>query len=201
MEPVMNKTFFDKSTLHPREERKLRALGRRKLIKAWILTILWYAAVMGGWAYITVRFNRSITHPGSFIFLFLLALPIYPLKIYRVLFAKSFYATVGEVKFSEAVKLVVGRVTIRQARNLEYEIVSVTFHGDNGEKQTITYKEANVRADNCYYKFGDRVLVLPGLKYPVKVPIPEKERMLCPVCGVFMKKGERRCSWCKANFE
>ncbi len=200
----MNKTFFDKSTLHPREERKLKALCRRKLIKAWGFTVLWYAAVIAGWAYITVTMNRPVLDPGLIVYLALFILPFYPFRVHRTLFSKSFYANVGAVKYADDLKLVQGAVmrggrTI--ARAYEREVLSVTFHGDNGDKITVLYNEHNVRADGGYYKFGDRVLVLKGLKYPVKVPLPEDERMICPVCGLFIPKGERHCSWCNADFK
>jgi len=206
-------TFFDKSTFHPREERKLRALCRRKLIKAWALLALWYAAVMGGWGYMTVTMNRPMLGADTFVYLILLALPFFrPFRVHRILFAKTFYANVGQVKYTEDLKVVQGAVMRRGrtvARAYEREVVSVTFHGDNGERETIVYNEHNVRGDNCYYKYGDRVLVLKGLRYPVKVPLPETEKMLCPVCGIFLKDDAadpydttpRKCSWCGADFE
>ncbi len=202
-------SFFDKSTLSPREERKLKALCKRRLIKVWALALLWYGVVLGGWAYMIFAMNRPFNHPSSFIYVLLLALPVYPFKIHRKLFGKCFYANVGTVTFSESVKVVTGPITIRQARTLEYEVVTVTFLGDNGEKRVIPYKEHNIRANDCYYKFGDRVYVLHGLKFPVKVPMPEEKEMACPVCGIFLKddaadpydKTPRKCSWCGADFE
>ncbi len=197
----MNKTFFDKPTLHTREERKLKALAKRKLIKAWVLTVLWYAAVIAGWAATVFYMRRPVTHPGSFIFMLMLVLPFYPLKAHTVLFGKTFYANVCDVRFGTVTKAAGGFLTIKQAKNLEREALFVTFNGDKGERKTVIYKEENIMMSGGYYKIGDRVLVLQGLKYPVKVPLPEDGKMLCPVCGMFTKEGKRKCGWCNADFQ
>ncbi len=195
------KDYYDRSKLDPVEERTLFALSKRKVIKTWVLTLLWLAAVAGLWVYITVAMNRPVTHPGSFVFLLLLMLPFYPLRAHQVMFGKSFYATVGTADFVVKTKGAAGPTTFRQMTKLEYIAYAVTFYGEHGERKTVVYKEGSVHAKDGYYKQGDRVLVLAGLKFPVKCPMPTgSEKMLCPACGHELKEGQRHCGWCKADF-
>ncbi len=127
-------------------------------------------------------------------------LPFYPLKVQKTLLTKTFYGKVAYAKFSSNYKTATGPITWNQAKELEMLTAEVLFTGDHGEKYRVTYKESSVLANEIYYKQDDRVLVIRGLKYPVKYPIPDEEQYLCPVCGNFIKPGKKHCQWCKSDF-
>lgn len=189
------KEYFDKDI-----ENKLTALGNKKYCKALILTIAWIGLMMTAWIFFTIKSERSFDDPSNFIYPLLCVLPFFPFKVQSILMTKTFYATVASAKFSSKYKTVTGPMTWTQTKELEVLAAEVLFKGDNGEKYTVTYKEASVLANDIYYKQGDRVLVIRGLKYPVKYPIPDTEEYICPVCGNFIKVGKKSCGWCKADF-
>lgn len=189
------KEFFDKDT-----EAKLLKLGRKKYAKTLILTILWILLVLAAWIFYMVKMNRAWNTPSAFAYPLLCLLPFFPFRVHKTLFSKTFYGTVESARFSVVHKAVSGPITYSQAKELEIVTADVVFRGDKGEKRSAAYREASVLAHDLYYKKDDRVLVIRGLKYPVKYPIPEAEEYLCPVCGNFIKPGKRTCRWCKADF-
>ena len=144
--------------------------------------------------------KKPLNSPSNFIYPLLCILPFYPFKAHKTLFTKTFYGKVETAKFQNKYKTTTGPVTWNQAKELEILAAEVVFKGDKGEKYTVTYKESSVLANDIYYKPRGRVLVIKGLKYPVKYPIPEAEEYICPVCGNYIKPGKRVCGWCKADF-
>ena len=190
-----------KERFPPETERKLLALGNRRDFRVLALTIGWILLVLAAWLYTAFHFARGFTSPSHFVFPLLWVLPFYPLRVQNTLCGKTFYANVVSAKYSSTYKALTGPMTWKQMREMEVSTADVVFDGDHGERLRNTYKERSVLANEIYYKPGDRVLVLRGLKYPVKYPIPDNAEYLCPVCGNFIKPGRRRCPWCKANFE
>ena len=190
-----------KERFPPETERKLLALGNRRYLRVLALTIGWILLVLAAWLYTAFHFARGFTSPSNFVFPLLWVLPFYPLRVQNTLCGKTFYANVVSAKYSSTYKALTGPMTWKQMREMEVSTADVVFDGDHGERLRVTYKERSVLANEIYYKPGDRVLVLRGLKYPVKCPIPDDAEYLCPVCGNFIKPGRRRCQWCRANFE
>ncbi len=189
--------YFDKST-----EKKLLALGRKKYLKTLFLTIAWFLLVIALWVGITRATGRDLLEPSSCLYTLLLILPFYPLRVQRVLFTKTFYGKVGVVKMANQNKSITGLVTSAQIqKEMEEQGVLVQFNGDRGERYTVYYREQSILANHeLYYQPGDRVLVIRGLRFPVKYPIPEDAPYVCPVCGHQIKIGHRNCGWCKADF-
>lgn len=190
-----------KERFPPETERKLLALGNRRYFRVLTLTIGWILLVFAVWLYTAFRSERGFTSPSNFVFPLLWVLPFYPFRVQNTLRSKTFYANVVSAKYSSTFKALTGPMTWKQMREMEVSTADVVFDGDHGERLCVTYKERSVLANEIYYKPGDRVLVLRGLKYPVKYPIPDDAEYLCPVCGNFIKPARRRCPWCKANFE
>ncbi len=189
-----------KEHLSPETERKLISLGNRKYFRALFLTVGWIMLMIVLWIITALKWNRSFTSPSNFVYPVLCVLPFFPFKVYKILMTKTFYGNVASAKFSNAYKTTTGPITWNQAKELDILTADVVFMGENGAKFAVTYKEESVLAHELYYKQGDRVLVIRGLKYPVKVPIPETEEHICPVCGNFIKVGKKRCQWCKSDF-
>jgi len=187
--------YFDKET-----EQKLILLGKKKYAKTLILTALWIIGVLTAGITWTIMAEEPINSPSNFIYPLLCILPFYPFKAHKILFTKTFYGKVESAKYSSQYKTVTGRMTIHQMKELEVDTANVSFKGDHGESYAVTYKEASVLANDIYYKQRDRVLVIKGLKYPVKYPLPDDSEYICPVCGNYIKPGKRVCGWCKADF-
>ena len=189
------KPYFDQET-----ERKLLQLGRKKFVKTLTLTILWCVMVLGAWIAYIVYSGRSWNSPSVFAYPLLCLLPFFPFRVQKILFSKNFYGTVESARLVPSHKAISGPITYSQAKELEIMTAEVVFRGDHGEKRAVTYTEASVLAKDLYYRKDDRVLVIRGLKYPVKYPIPETEEYICPVCGNFIKPGKRSCRWCRTDF-
>ncbi len=186
--------------LDPNTERKLLKLGNKKYSKTLALTILWCVGILSVGAVWTILSERPINSPSNFIYPMLCILPFYPFKVHKLLRTRTFYGKVKSAKYSSRYKTTTGPITWNQAKELEVLTAEVVFRGDHGEKFVTTYKESSVLSKEIYYKQDDRVLVIQGLKYPVKLPIPEDAEYLCPVCGNFIKPGKKRCGWCKSDF-
>ncbi len=189
--------YFD-----PRTERKLKALGQRNYIKTLCLTLLWFALVAVAWFLLIPHSGGSPTEPSSFIFPLLLILPFSPFHAHRVLFGKTFY---GKVVLAQAESkpqgISAGGVPLyRTAGKAFYATAEhVVVVGGNGERLDTFYREPTILGMD-YYQKGDRVLVIRGLRYPVKCPIPEDVPYVCPSCSHHINIGQRRCGWCKAEF-
>ena len=186
--------------LDPNTERKLLRLGNKKYFKTLALTILWCVGVLSAGAVWAILSERPINSPSNFIFPLLCILPFYPLKVHKLLRTRTFYGKVESAKYSSQYKTTTGPITWNQAKELEFLTADVVFKGNHGEKFVVTYKESSVLSKDIYYKQDDRVLVIRGLKYPVKLPIPDDAEYICPVCGNFIKPGEKRCQWCRSDF-
>lgn len=187
--------YFDKET-----EQKLILLGRKKYTKVLTLTILWIVGVLTAGIVWTLAAAKPLNSPSNFIYPLLCLLPFYPFRVHKILFTRTFYGKVETAKFQNKFKTTTGPVTWNQAKELEILAAEVVFKGDKGEKYAVVYKENSVLSNEIYYKPRERVLVIKGLKYPVKYPIPDDAEYICPVCGNFIKPGKRLCGWCKADF-
>ena len=183
--------------LDPITEMKLRSLGNRRFAFVLTLTLLWFVVVIMGWIMLSSLFNRSTWSPSTMLTLILLVFPFWPCKAYRVLFAKTFYATVTSVKNTDHFFGPVMYFDFYEKRDRRCQIASVVrFLGDDKEHHSQLYVDDAVTTSRCFYREGDRVFVIRGLRFPVQVPIPAEGEVLCPKCGCVLKNGKRRCMRC-----
>lgn len=157
--------------------------------------------MVGLWIFWTNRSGKLFTDPTGFVFVLGLRLPWYPIRVQRILLAKTYYADVTSVKDVTKLKTVTGPMTYAQIRSLEEAYMHVTVRSDRGEMDTFFYKEKNIRKDGGYYHPGERVLVLGGFRFSVKCPLRENEPVLCPRCGSFLKAGATRCGSCRTSIQ
>ncbi|MBP3368307.1 MAG: hypothetical protein J6L71_02625 [Clostridia bacterium] len=189
-----------KERLDKRTEDKLIQIGRKKYITAIVLTTLWFVLVIFAWIYLTDKFNRSLTEPSSFVYPLLLVLPFYPFRVYELFKTKTFYGEITTAKYGRRVRATGDFMTWKQANSMEEQFAEIVVMGDSGKSFATKYKKGSILHDEIFYKPGDRVFVVRGLKYPIKCPIPKDEEYICPSCGNFVHAGRRRCSWCKTDW-
>lgn len=189
-----------KERLDKRTEDKLIQIGRRKYIRAIVLTALWFVLVIFAWIYLTDKFNRSLTEPSSFVYPLLLVLPFYPFRVYEIFKTKTFYGEITTAKYGRRVRATGDFMTWKQANSMEEQFAEIVVMGDSGKSFTTKLTKGSILHDEIFYKPGDRVLVVRGLKYPIKCPIPKDEEYICPSCGNFVHAGRCSCSWCKSDW-
>ena len=189
-----------KERLDKRTEDKLIQIGRKKYITAIVLTALWFVLVIFAWIYLTDKFNRSLTEPSSFVYPLLLVLPFYPFRVYEIFKTKTFYGEITTAKYGRRVRATGDFMTWKQANSMEEQFAEIVVMGDSGKSFTTKLTKGSILHDEIFYKPGDRVFVVRGLKYPIKCPIPTDEEYICPSCGNFVQAGRRRCSWCKTDW-
>ncbi|MBE6560728.1 MAG: hypothetical protein E7662_06355 [Ruminococcaceae bacterium] len=190
------KTFFE-----PTLEAQLKSLGERRRLRTAIITALWSAAVIGVWIGFLLYSKRSVIDFTTVFVLILLALPFLLFGAHKTLFGKSYYATVTDARYAQRMKNMGTGGTRKEFREAEIEVAVITLKTDTGETVRMEFPEDSVRDKEIYYKSGDRVMKINGLKFPVKCPLDCVERILCPRCGHFMKTGLRSCGWCKTSLE
>ncbi len=186
--------------LSPKTERRLIALGNRKYCTALILTVGWIVLMLALWVLSDLYWGRPFLSAYNLAFPALCILPFFPFKVQRILRMKTFYGEVVSAKFSTVYKSPIGLPSVWSTKELDLPAGTFVFRGKNGMEYAATYTKDSVLAHELYYKQGDRVFVIRGLKYPVKIPIPEAQEYLCPACGNFIKPGKRRCAWCRSDF-
>ena len=81
--------------LTPAAEQKLRSLGNKRYYLTLILTLTWLILVIAAFAVYMISSKRSFAEPQNHLVLILCILPFFPLGAHKVLFSKTFYATVS----------------------------------------------------------------------------------------------------------
>ena len=188
------KTVFDSA-----QEVRLKALGKRQQIRVCIFTILWTIAVVGLWLWYILSSGRALTDFTSVFVLVLLSLPFLLFGVHKTLFGKSYYADVTDTRYDQRMKNVGALSTRREFADAEIEVAVITLKTDEKETIRLEFSEESVKANSIYYKTGDRIMKIKGLKFPIKCPLDSVDRILCPKCGNFMKEGKIRCGYCKTE--
>lgn len=187
-----------KEYLNKNAERNLLELGNKKFYKALILTVIWEIFIFTLWFVWVVKFQRPLEDIRTYLPLVFCAIPFCPFSAHKILFSKSFYATVAytvnETQFD----------TLRQAyvsnRPEVINVLEVTYEKDNGKKFALVYKKDKYLVNGLHYDEGDRVFFVKGLKYPMEFPLPEDKDFKCPVCGRTVTADSKTCSRCKIDF-
>jgi len=184
-----------------RTEEKLRALSGRTVLRAALLTGLWDLFILGLWIGYALSQGRSLFEPTSALVALLMLLPFWPFHAHKVLFGKTYYATVKAAKVRDVYKTSMvgfgGRGFRSGGRINMTQVCTLTLSTDDGDMEWLEVYGKN--AVYGYYRAGDRVLKVKGLPYPVKCPISREAEFLCPRCGNYVSAGARRCSWCRAE--
>ena len=188
-----------KAVFDAAQDARLRALGKRQQVRMAVLVALWSAALIGVWLWYIISSGRSLIDFTTVLVLVMLALPFLLFGAHKTLFGKSYYADVTAARYAQRMKNVGALGTRREFADAEIEVAVVTLKTDEKETIQLEFPEESVKANSIYYKPGDRVLKINGLKYPVKYPLDSVERILCPKCGSFMKEGKTRCGYCKTE--
>ena len=184
--------------LTPTAEAKLIALGNKRYYRTLALTVAWLIFVTAAFVVSVTLGKRSLAEPRSYLVLILWVLPFFPFAAQKVLFSKTFYATVSygvNANQFESLKWA-GHANHRPER---VAVLEITFKRDDGKEITITYKKSTYPGKGFHYAEGDRVLFVRGLKYPYKLPTAENEKFTCPVCGTTVKAEEPVCKGCRLN--
>lgn len=188
-----------KDVFDPAQDARLRALGKRQQIRMAVLVALWSVALIGVWIYYILSTGRSLIDFTTVFVAVLLALPFLLFGAHKTLFGKSYYADVTDARYAQRMKNVGALGTRREFAEAEIEVAVVTLKTDEKETIRLEFSEESVKANSIYYKPGDRVLKINGLKFPVKYPLDSADRILCPKCGNFMKEGKTRCGYCRTE--
>ncbi len=185
------------SRLDKSAEEKLIALGNKRYYRVLALTIAWIIFVPTALVITLITTNRSVADPRYYIPLILLVLPFFPFSAHKVLFSKTFYATVSynvhETQF-ESLKW-----TNPRNRPERVDVVEITFKMDDGGEITITYKKDKFPLKGLHYNDGDRVFFVRGLKYPVEFPLTAGAKYTCPVCGTTVEAERPICKGCRLD--
>lgn len=184
--------------LTPTAEAKLIALGNKRYYRTLALTVAWLIFVTAAFVVSVTLGKRSLAEPQSYLVLILWVLPFFPFGAHKVLFSKTFYATVSygvNANQFESLKWA-GHANHRPER---VAVLEITFKRDDGKEITITYKKSTYPGKGFHYAEGDRVLFVRGLKYPYKLPAAEHEKLTCPACGTTVKAEEPVCKGCRLN--
>ena len=181
--------------LNSTAEQKLIALGNKRYYRTLVLTIAWLILVMAAFVVSMTLGKRSLDEPRNYLVLILWVLPFFPFSAHKVLFSKTFYATVSygvNANQFESLKWA-GHNNHRPER---VAVLEITFKRDDGKEITIAYKKSTYPGKGFHYAEGDRVLFVRGLKYPYKLPVAEHEKFTCPVCGTTVESKQLVCRGC-----
>lgn len=180
------------------EEKGLYILSRRIVKKNIIITSVWSAICLFMWITSIILFPFDKLISISVFILIVLLLPLRMLKVDKVLFDSSYRATVTDVDYitENNTVLVISFRTIRD--NSDIVKAKVTCIREDGKKEVLIFEERKVMENDIYYKPGDTVLKLKGLKFPIKLPIDPRSRMLCPKCGSWVHPGACECGYCRS---
>ena len=180
--------------LDPSAERRLIAMGNKKYYRVLILTTLWSVAVVACWLAVMLGGQYSFARIPAYLPLLLCVLPFFPLGAHKILFAKTFYATVDHrVDYTQFQQLKEAYVHDRPET---VEALSVKFKGDDGKQFSISFPKKHNVAEGIHYASGDRVLFVRGLSYPVKLISSADTERTCPVCGRTVEAGDTSCRRC-----
>ena len=196
--------------LHNRIKAALIARGRKEIAVASELTALWCAQVAVLTVWYSRRAARSWTDLRAYIPLLLLILPFYPFRVQRTLRGRTGYCTVTKREHlsrirSDGLRTVAGRGGYGRVSNSPSarteRTLRLTLTADDGRRETIDLPEDNVHVEKreTYYREGDRVYRVHGLRYPVRCPLAPDAPLLCPRCGRLLAPGRRECKPCRLS--
>ena len=127
-------------------------------------------------------------------FSFFCILPFFPFNAHKIIFSKTFYATVSYNVHStlfDSLKRASGMQRPESVSALE-----VVCKKDDGKEFTILYKKSNYLMEGLHYQEGDQVFFVRGLKYPMKFPLQDDQEYTCPVCGKTINGENLICARC-----
>ena len=183
--------------LHKSTEAKLISLGRKRHLRILLLTLGWTVFVPVALVITLISTDRSVADPRYYIPLILWVLPFFPFSAHKVLFSKTFYATVSynvhETQF-ESLKW-----SNPRNRPERVDVVEITFRKDEGGEITVAYKKDRFPLKGLHFEDGDRVFFVRGLKYPVEFPLTGKDKITCPVCGTTIETESPVCRGCRLD--
>lgn len=183
--------------LDKEDEIKLVSLGNKRYYKILTLTVAWITLVLGSFVYFMLIRRRNFLDLRNYIILVLCILPFFPFNAHKILFSKSFYATVSYTVHSTQFESLKRASGIQRPERVA--VLEVVYKKDNDEEFTIAYKKNNYLMEGLHYQEGDRVFFARGLKYPVKFPIQNNQEYTCPVCGKTINDGNMICTRCHLN--
>ena len=181
--------------LNKKIENKLIALGNKRYKKTLLLTLAWIYLVLVFFVLFIIRSERSFAEIRNYIVLLLAIIPFVPFGAHKVLFAKTFYATVCYKINSQHLKI------SGTSKTEKIPVLEITYKKDNGKKFTVAYKMDIFLMDGLHYVADDRVFFVRGLKYPFKFPVNNEKDYTCPVCGRTVYAGETTCKRCDLNLK
>ncbi len=181
--------YLDKNT-----ERKLIALGNKRYYRALILTALWIFFVLAAFVVFMLTDHRDFSELRNYILLAFVVLPFFPFSAHKILFSKSFYATVVYSVHSNQLE------SLKSMRVDAVAVLEVTYRKDNGKEFAVAYKKDKYLVEELHYEEGDRVFFVRGLKYPFEFPFREGKGYTCPGCGRLIVADEAICGRCHFDF-
>lgn len=185
--------YLDKNT-----ERKLVALGNKRYYRALILTALWMLFVLVAFVVFMLTDHRDFSVLRNYILLVFCILPFFPFSAHKILFSKSFYATVAYSVHSNQFEVL--KPAGVKDRFATVAVLEVTYRKDNGKKFTLAYKKDKYLVEELHYEEGDRVFFVRGIKYPFEFPFRKGKRYTCPGCGRLIVADEAICGRCHFDF-
>ena len=185
--------YLDKNT-----EDRLVAIANKRYYRVLLLSICWIVVLLFCWFAFMIFGERSFSLIANYIPLIFLVIPFFPFSAHKVIFSKTFYATVDhKVSYTQFQQLKEAYVS---GRPDTVEALSIKFRSDDGKEFSLIYKKKNYVMDGIHYGEGDRVLFVRGLKYPFKLPITDAVERTCPVCGRTVGISQRVCAKCKFDY-
>lgn len=191
----MMKAYLDKNA-----ERKLTALGDKRFYKAFIVSIAWEILVLVLWIFWSINSQRAFGDIRTYLPIVFCVIPFYPFKAHKILFSKSFYATVAYTTNAAQFDSLKKAYVSERFRPDVVDVLEVTYEKDDGKKFTLVYKKDKYLVDGLHYDEGDRVFFVRGLKYPMEFPLPEGKDFKCPICGRTVTADSKVCGRCKTDF-
>ena len=181
--------------LNKKVENKLISLGNKRYRKTLILTLAWIYLVLIFFVLFIIRSERSFAEIRNYIILLLCVVPFFPFSAHKVLFSRTFYATVSYKINSLQLKM------SGTSKADKIPVLEVTYKKDNGNKFTVAYKKDIYLMDGLHYVAGDRVFFVRGLKYPFRFPVESERDHTCPACGRTIEAGQTTCKRCNLNLK
>lgn len=179
-------------------EERLISIGNKRYYLTMILTVVWIILTLGSWGAFMMYGDRSFTLISNYIPLILCVFPFFPFSAHKILFSKTFYATVhytvNDTQFQQLKNAYV------KDRPDTVDVLQVKFKNDDGKVFTISYPKKNDIIEGIHYRKGDRVFFVRGLKYPLEVPITDKTERTCPRCGRTVEVNSMVCKRCKFDY-